>query len=45
MRLNVSSTMRIDSVEPLMEGAPLHKLAEDMVLELVAQGSRPFSRH
>ena len=27
IRLNVSSTMRIDSVEPLMEGEPLHDAA------------------
>jgi hypothetical protein len=34
IRLKVSSIMRIDSVEPLMEGVPLHELAEGMVNEL-----------
>jgi hypothetical protein len=33
MRLKVSSIIRMDSVEPRMEGVPLHEFAVGMVID------------
>lgn len=34
-RPNVSSIIRIDSVDPLMEGVPLHEAVEGMTTDLL----------